>query len=470
MSGALGLLDTRPLRGSRPFRALWLGSAASQLGGQAATVAVLAQVWELTGSPVGTGAIGLATGLPMVLFGLLGGALADAVDRRSIVRITSAGQALAAGALCLQALAHNRSVLLLLALVAVNAGCGALGAPARRTLPVRLLPPDQVAAGTALTSVSFQAAMLAGPALAGVVIARWGFPAAYATQACAAVLATLAALPLPAMPPEGAATTGARRPRRGARRLLLNRPTLWGLLATDLSATLLAMPVALFPAVNEARFHGDPRTLGLFLSAVAVGGITAGLLSGTVTRLRRGGLVQLVAAGGWGLSLAGFGLAGPLWLALGCLAVAGAADTVSVVTRGALVQLETPDAYRGRISSVEHVIGVAGPELGNFRGGLVATATSAPFALVAGGLSATLAIAAVAALNAPLRTYRTPDPSTPGPGAGDRGRRSVSQDAGASRPRGVNLDEHGGTDMDTRRERRAGPGTGAGAGGKGAAS
>ncbi|MGW6511072.1 MFS transporter, partial [Streptomyces niveus] len=137
-------------------------------------------------------------------------------------------------------------------------------------------------------------------------------------------------------------------------------------------------------------------TLGFFLSAVAGGGITAGLLSGTVTRRRRAGLVQLTAAGVWGLALAGFGLAGPLWLALGCLAVAGAADTVSVVTRSALVQLETPDAYRGRVSSVEHVIGVAGPELGNFRGGLVASATSAPFSLVSGGLTATLAIAVVA--------------------------------------------------------------------------
>lgn len=184
-------------------------------------------------------------------------------------------------------------------------------------------------------------------------------------------------------------------------------------MVTDLSATLLAMPVALFPLVNEARFGGDPRTLGLFLSAVAVGGITAGLLSGTVTRRRAAGLVQLVAASVWGLALAGFGLAGPLWLALGCLAVAGAADTVSVVTRSALVQLETPDAYRGRVSSVEHVIGVAGPELGNFRGGLVASATSAPFSLVTGGLSAALAIAVVAAVNAPLRAYRTPSPAAP---------------------------------------------------------
>ncbi|MFT2019480.1 MFS transporter [Streptomyces sp. 796.1] len=461
MKARVRFLDTRPLRGSRAFRELWIGTSASQIGAQLATVAVLAQVWELTGSPVGTGAIGLATGLPMIVFGLVGGVLADAVDRRTVVRATTFGQLLAAFALAAQALAGNRSVLLLLVLVAAESACAALGAPARRTFPVRLLPADQVAAGLALANVSFQAAMLAGPALAGVVIAQWGLSAAYAVQAGAVVVALLAVFRLPSMPPvrpagggagaavggaagaearagagggegtgpeaaagvdvsaataaatttsEATATGAARRwrPERGGWRVLWRRPVLWGCLATDLAATLLAMPIALFPLVNEERFGGNPRTLGLFLSAVAVGGIVAGLLSGTVTRWRRSGLVQLTAAGVWGLALAGFGLAGPLWLALGLLAVAGAADTVSVVTRSTVVQLETPDAYRGRVSSAEHVIGVAGPHLGNFRGGVVASATSAPFSLVTGGLLATFAIAAVAAANAPLRGYRTP--------------------------------------------------------------
>ncbi|MGE7386982.1 MFS transporter [Streptomyces sp. NPDC004126] len=411
--GSGRFLDTRPLRGSRAFRELWIGTSVSQLGGHMANVAVLAQVWDLTGSPLGTGAIGLATALPMLFFGLLGGTLADAVDRRTVVRATTTGQLLASAGLCAQALADNRSVPALLALVAVATGCGALGAPARRTLPVRLLPGDQVAAGLALANVSFQAAMLAGPALAGLVIARWGFPAAYAAQAAATAVSVLMVLRLPAMPPGGtAAPGGGHRPRRGGWRFVLRRPTLWGSMATDLSATLLAMPIALFPLVNEVRFGGNPQTLGLFLSAVAVGGIAAGLLSGTVTRRPRSGLVQLSAAAVWGLALTGFGLAGSLWPALGCLAVAGAADTVSVITRSALVQLETPDPYRGRVSSVEHVIGVAGPELGNFRGGLLASATSAPFALVLGGLTAALAVAAVSAANAPLRTYRTPEPST----------------------------------------------------------
>ncbi|MEU8036398.1 MFS transporter [Streptosporangium sp. NPDC049078] len=410
------LIDLRPLRTSRPFRDLWIGSSLASIGRQVAGVAVLLQVWDLTRSPLWTGAIGLATAVPLLVLGLAGGSLADAVDRRNLVRATTAGQVLVSVGLVAQAAAGNRSVPLLLALIAAQSGCAALGAPAKRTFPVRLLPADQVAAGLALQNVAFQASMLAGPALAGLVLAQWHYPAAYAIQALAGVASLIAVMRLPAMavsrtgddrpPVDG--TPPRRGPARGGWRIILRRPTLWGAFATDLAATLLAMPIALFPLINEIRFEGDPRTLGLFLSAIALGGLGAGLLSGTVTRLHRGGLVQLFAATLWGLALAGFGLAGPLWLALGCLVIAGAADTVAVVTRSALVQLETPDRYRGRVSSVEHVIGVAGPEAGNFRGGLLASLTSAPVALVAGGLAAALCVVTIGLVNRPLRGYRTP--------------------------------------------------------------
>jgi hypothetical protein len=188
-------------------------------------------------------------------------------------------------------------------------------------------------------------------------------------------------------------------------RYVAGRPALTGAFLTDLLATVLAMPIALFPALNAERFGGGPETLGLFLSAIAVGGITAGLTSGAVTRAQRPGVVMLVAAGVWGLALAAFAVAPSVWLVLGCLAVAGAADTVSVVARGALVQLATPDAYRGRVSAVEHVIGIAGPDLGNFRAGLVAGASSTAAAAMSGGLLSVLGIAGVAATNGALRRF-----------------------------------------------------------------
>lgn len=410
------VLDLSPLRASRSFRDLWLGSSASALGGQFVTVAVLYQVWELTGSAFWTGAIGLVRAVPLIVFGLVGGTLADATDRRRIVRWTTAAQLVTASGLAAQALAQVQSLVLLLALVGAQATFGALGVPARRALPPRLLPLAQVPAGIALQHLSFQVSMLVGPALAGIVIAELGLTWAFGVQAVTFVLAWLGVLRLPHLPPDA----GADRPGLAAMvagvRLVLRRPVLRGSLATDLFATILAMPISLFPLVNEVRFGGSASTLGFFLSAVAVGGIVAGLLSGTVTRARRAGLVQLAAAGSWGLALAGFGLAEPLWLALGLLAVAGAADTISVVIRAAMVQLDTPDSHRGRVSAVESVIGQAGPDVGNFRGGVVAGLTSAPLALVSGGLACVLGVAFVGWRNRGLRDYRPPIPQLPGAG------------------------------------------------------
>ncbi|MGO1289572.1 MAG: MFS transporter, partial [Cellulosimicrobium funkei] len=205
------VLDLRPLRASRAYRDLWAGSAVGGLGFQIANVAVLLQVWELTRSPLWTGTIGLATAVPLLTLGLVGGHLADVHDRRTLMRLAAVGQVLSAAGLAAQALAGNRSVWLLLGLVAAGAACNALGSPARRTVPPRLLPPDQVAAGLALQNLAFQVAMLVGPALAGLVLARWDLPAAYGLQAVAAVVALLVLVRLPPLPPlpvGPSATTG----------------------------------------------------------------------------------------------------------------------------------------------------------------------------------------------------------------------------------------------------------------------
>jgi len=413
-----GLIDLRPLRTSAPFARFWAGTSLSAIGAQITTIAVLFQVWEMTHSPFWTGAIGLAHAGPMIVCGLWGGTLADTMDRRTLVRWTTIGQIAAVLGLAGQALADLDSLPVLLALVAVSAGCGALGAPARRTIPTRLLPRDQVAAGIALQLTSFQVSMLVGPALGGILIAEWGLTVCYLVDAVAVCAGLVGVLGLPPLSPLGDTT-----PARGLRAiadglsLIRRRPVLHGSCLTDLIATLLAMPISLFPMINEIRFGGDPRTLGWFLSAVAVGGVTASLLSGYTTRARRLGAVQLGAATVWGVGLTGFGLAGPLWLALACLAVAGAADTVSVTSRGATIQLATPDSHLGRVSSVEHVIGVAGPNLGNFRGGVVAGLTSAPVALVSGGLLCVVGIMAVAGTNRPLRRFTLADAELVGSGA-----------------------------------------------------
>jgi hypothetical protein len=253
--------------------------------------------------------------------------------------------------------------------------------------------------------VSFQFAMLAGPAVAGLVLARWGLTAAFAIDAVAVAVSMYGVARLPSMRPEGATRPGLQATWDGWR-FVLRRPALRGAMASDLAATVLAMPVALFPVLNEERFGGEPQTLGLFLSAIAVGGIAAGLTSGAVTRASRPGLVMLGAAGVWGAALAGFGLVDSLYPTLAFLAVAGAADTVSVISRGTLVQLATPDAYLGRVSSVENVIGMGGPGVGDARAGLVAGLTSASFAAVSGGLACVAVVAALAASSPGLRRWR----------------------------------------------------------------
>lgn len=409
MSALDRLIDTRPLRSSAGFRRLWVGTTMSHLSGQLAVVAVLYQVWELTHSPAWVGAIGVATAVPTVVFGLLGGVLADAVDRRRLVMATCTGAATAAGLLALQAGLGVRSLVLVLTLVAAQTGCGALGAPARRTFVPRLLSRDQVPAGIALNHTGFQVGMLVGPAIAGLVLAGWGLTACYLLDAGAIAVSFYGVARLPGIRPSGPATPVSLAATWDGWRFITLRPALSGAVVTDLAATVLAMPIALFPVVNQERFDGDAQTLGLFLSAIAVGGIAASLASGMLTRARRPGAVMLTAAATWGAALAGFGAVDTLLPTLACLAAAGAADTISVISRGAVLQLATPDAYLGRVSSVENVVGVAGPGLGNARAGGVAALTSASFAAVSGGLGCLVVVAALAATNPVLRRWEHRD-------------------------------------------------------------
>ena len=406
MNPARGLVDVRPLRSSAAFRRLWAAGALSAAGSQLTTVAVLYQAWQLTGSSVAVGTVGLARAVPTVALGLLGGSLADAMDRRRLVLLTTTGQLATAVLLAVQAFAGAASLPLLLVLAAAQSGCGALGAPARRTFPVHLLAADELGAGIALNQASFQGAMLVGPALAGAMLAGWGAGGCYAADAVTFSAAWYAVLRLPSLGrPAGTARPGLRAIWAGWR-FIGGRPVLRGVFLTDVLATVMAMPVSMFPAINSQRFGGSPQTLGLFFSALALGGIVAGATSGLITRSVRPGAVMLGCAAMWGAALAGFGLVNQLWPAIVCLAVAGGADMWSVSSRGLIVQLVTPDSHRGRVSAVDHVVGVSGPDVGNFRGGLVAAGTSPTVAVVSGGLLCVLGVLATATVNAPLRRFR----------------------------------------------------------------
>lgn len=169
-----------------------------------------------------------------------------------------------------------------------------------------------------------------------------------------------------------------------------------GALLTDLAATVLSFPLTLFPAINAQRFHNDPRTLGLFMTAIGLGGLIASALSGSFTRSRRPGLAMMAGSAGWGAAMIGFGLCANAWFGLGILVAAGVADTVCVVSRSTLIQLHTPDALLGRVAAAEQIVGQAGPDVGGMRAGLVAAATSASIALVSGGALCLAAVGWVA--------------------------------------------------------------------------
>ncbi|WP_081952561.1 MFS transporter [Kitasatospora phosalacinea] len=421
MSLARVLIDVRPLRTSRPFRRLLVGRTVSALGSFMTVVTVMFQVWDRTRSPVWSGAVGLAQALPMVGFGLFAGAWVDRADRRRIYLSGNAGQAACSLLLAVQGFTGHVPVAAVLGLVAAQASFGALGAPAAGVFVPRLLPKDQVAAGLALNQATGQAMMLLGPAVAGVVLGRWGVGVCYLLDAASFGVSFACAFGLPPLPPVGGASRAGLGGVADGLRFLTGHRVVRGALLTDLAATVLAMPVSLFPLVNTERFGGNPRTLGLFLSALAVGGVVATAFSGPVTRLGRPGPVMLAASATWGGALAAFGLTDRAWTGLLLLAVAGGADALAVLARTTIVQTCTPDAVLGRVTAAEAVVGQAGPQLGNLRAGLVAAWGGAAAALVGGGLLCLAAVGAVAASTPQLRRDATGTATAGGGGDGGGG-------------------------------------------------
>lgn len=389
------VIDLSPLTGHRAFRHLWVGTSFQTLGNQFTAFAVLYQMWELTRSPLMTGAVGLTLAVPMVIFGLWGGVLADTRERRGLILLSNFGSVIFALALLGQAAANWNSPALLLALAAGQAACTAIGQPARKALIPFVLPVNKVAAGIAVSQGGLQFAMLGGPAFAGLIAGALGVAGCYAAQVIAFALAFLGLWGLPSIPPLKTMESMGQRLAAGFIAIRDNS-ALRGTLLADLAATALAMPIALFPALNQDRFGSSTETLGLFLSAIAVGGIAATIFSGGITAYHRHGRVQLYAIGVWGMVLIAAGLASSGWMTLACLAVAGAADTIAVVARGAIVQLSCAPDIRGRVLAAEQIAGTAAPQVGNFRSGAMAAVMPPGLSLALGGLLCVISVIAIA--------------------------------------------------------------------------
>jgi MFS family permease len=393
-------IDTTPL--SNPaYRRLFWGVAATMLGQQMTLVAVPFQVYALTGSSLLVGVTSMVALVPLIVFGLLGGAIADAMDRRRLMLITSTGAAVTSALLAVQALLPGGGNLALLwVLTACVSGFAAVNQPTRSAVIPAIVGPSGVAAANALSMTVRQAGVIVGPLLAGLLIGLGDLFLTYAVDALGFLVAALLLRGLPPLPPGGVA--GPLRLGAAVRGVgegfafLRTQPVLLMTFVVDIIAMLFAWPQAVFPELSQTRFEDSPNSLGWLYAGISIGALVMGLVSGWVTRVDRQGAVVLGAIAVWGLAIIGFGLAPTLWLAVFCLAVAGAGDMVSAVLRTSILQEAAPDEMRGRMQGVFLVVVAGGPRLGDLRAGAMASAFGVSVAMVSGGVVIIVAMVVVA--------------------------------------------------------------------------
>lgn len=403
--------DIRPLQVSAHYRRLFFGNSIAQLGQQMTTVAVAIQVYSLTGSSFYVGLVGVFALFPLVVLGLYGGAIADAMDRRTLALLASAGLWVVSVALAAQAFLDSRSVWFLYGCVAVQSGFYAMNNPARSAMIPRLLDKELLPAASALNMASFNLGFTFGPMLGALLIKWQGFEAAYTVDVLTFSAAYYALLRLPKMPPM------ADSPRAGLRsvvdglRFLRRSPNLRMTFILDLCAMVLAQPRALFPALAYKVYGGGAATVGLLQSAPAAGALLAFLFSGWVGRVRLQGVAIVVSVIAYGLAVGAAGLTSILWLAILFLALSGAADMVSAAYRSTILQVAAPDQLRGRLQGVFIVVVAGGPRAGDFVAGSVGEGTTERLALVLGGAACVVGVLVAVACQRSFLKYDARHPT-----------------------------------------------------------
>ena len=393
------LLDPTPLRLDRDFRWLWIGQAINGIGSQITRLALPYQVYVLTGSTLAIAALTLFQLVPILAFSLGAGSIADAVDRRRMLRITQLGLMACSAILAILAFQPSVSLPLLFLVAFASAAFASLDQPARSSAIPRLVPRERLPAAIALGQLNFQIASVVGPTVAGILIATVGLPGAYLVDVAsfAASLGALAAIaPIP--PLAGAARPGLAAIREGLR-FAIQRRVILATYVIDLDAMIFGMPTSLFPVLALDVFHAGPQGLGLLAAAPSVGALLGALLSGWVSSVRRVGLAVIVAVAIWGVAITLFGLSTfSFLLAMVFLAVAGAADVLSAVFRSTIVQLAVPDQLRGRISSIHILVVTSGPRIGDIEAAAVASVIGAQASVISGGVLCLLGLVGVVRL------------------------------------------------------------------------
>jgi MFS family permease len=380
-------IDLGPLRRYPAFRRLFVGQTISTFGSEIAAVAAPFQLYQLTHSTLQVGLLSLCELFPLLTLTIVGGAIADAVDRRRLLFVTEFLLALVAVGFAVNASLAEPRVWALYVLVTLAMSVFSLGVAGMSSVIPRLVEQHELAAANAIENAYGSTTNVAGPALGGVLIAILGLRGAYLLDAATFAASLWSVWRLPPLPPAHDAERPSLRTIAEGFRFVRQKKVLLGMFLVDSNAMVFGMPRALFPALALQRFHGGAGILGLMYAAPYAGAFVSSVLSGWIGHVRRQGLIVAVAAALWGVAIATFGFADSLWLALLLLAAAGAADNVSAVLRGTILWTVTPDPLRGRVSGIEFAQVAATPAIGNVEAGLVASLTSLRFSIVSGGLA-----------------------------------------------------------------------------------
>jgi MFS family permease len=404
-------MDLTPLKVSDDFRRLFVGQAISEFGTQITFVAVPFQVYVITRSTAMVGLLALFEAVPLVILPIVGGAIADAVDRRRMLVIAHAVTATLSVVLAVNAFLPEPRLWILFAFSFLWASAYSLYSPALRAWPARLLAPELYTSALALEVVYYQSAALTGPVLAGVLIVTFGVQYAYVLDAVSYLAVIVALSRMRPSPPTAEYLAIGWSAIKDGLRFLRGKQVLQGTFWIDLNAMIFGLPVALYPAFVLDVLHASAGVLGLLYSAEALGALVVALFSGRAKHVRRQGLVTIIACMCWGAGIVGFGFARSLWLALLFLMLASGADMVSGLYRDAILKTVTPDEMRGRLEGISLAVVGTGPSLGNAEAGLLASVTGVRFSIVSGGIACIIGAGVLAMVLPRYRRYDAANPS-----------------------------------------------------------
>ncbi len=383
-------IDLTPLSKHRDFRWLFAGQLVSALGTFLTYVALPVQIYALTKSSAIVGLLGTAQLVPLALTALWGGAVADAINRRTLLLWCEMVLLCGSLALAINARLEHPSVPLLFAIAALMSAVDGFHRPSLESLTPRLVDPADLPAVSALTTLRGTTAAIAGPSIAGLCIATVGLPVTFAMDAGTYALSLLALSAIRSMPPaEGARPAGFSSILEGLA-YARSRPELIGTYVVDIVAMTFAMPMAVFPAL--AAQWGGSSAIGYLYSAMSVGGLLVTLFSGWTAKVQRQGAAVILAAAGWGVAILALGFAGSLPVAVACLVLAGAADMVSALFRMTIWNETIPTKLRGRMAGIEQLSYMTGPLLGNARAGFAAERYGLSRSIAWGGLICALGV------------------------------------------------------------------------------